>query len=117
MMCHMYPSNRNWSQQNAPGGVVFDLSYSTLQDIVSQPKLFTGGASRFDVSQGILGDCWLVAAIASLTQDKILLSNVCMHVLGSSSIFFRALSQGGALQFTYYGGFGHGCNWLGHIFP
>ena len=38
--------------------------------------LFTGGASRFDVAQGILGDCWLVAAIASLTQDKILLNKV-----------------------------------------
>ena len=47
-----------------------------LQDICSDPKFYTGGASRFDVSQGILGDCWLVAAIASLTQDKHLLTQV-----------------------------------------
>ena len=52
-----------------------------LQDICRDPKFYTGGASRFDVSQGILGDCWLVAAIASLTQDRILLSKVCCCVL------------------------------------
>ena len=47
-----------------------------LQKIVSKPQLFTGGASRFDVAQGMLGNCWLVAAIASLTQDQILLNKV-----------------------------------------
>ena len=40
---------------------------------MSAPKMYTGGASRFDVEQGMLGDCWLVAAIASLTQDKMML--------------------------------------------
>ena len=44
---------------------------------MSKPQLYTGGASRFDVSQGMLGDCWLVAAIACLTQEKLLLKNVC----------------------------------------
>ena len=43
---------------------------------MKSPKLFTGGADRFDVEQGMLGDCWLVAAIASLTQDKIILKKV-----------------------------------------
>ena len=51
------------------------LSYR-VQDLVKDPQLFTGGASRFDVKQGMLGDCWLVAAIASLTQDQILLRSV-----------------------------------------
>ena len=55
----------------------YSISFSQItQEICSQPKLFTGGASRFDVQQGILGDCWLVAAIASLTQDKILFNKV-----------------------------------------
>ena len=38
--------------------------------------MFVGGADRLDVKQGILGDCWLLAAMASLCSDKILLSQV-----------------------------------------
>lgn len=39
-------------------------------DITDDPKLFIGGASRFDVKQGELGDCWLLAAVANLTLSK-----------------------------------------------
>ena len=46
------------------------------QDICRDPKLFVGGGSRFDVKQGILGDCWLLAAIASLAEDNVLLRKV-----------------------------------------
>ncbi|XP_064623461.1 calpain-9-like isoform X2 [Lineus longissimus] len=41
-----------------------------------KPELFVGGASRFDVQQGILGDCWLLAAVASLSLHKELLHQV-----------------------------------------
>merc|ERR1712015_313894 len=30
-------------------------------ELVENPKLFVEGASRFDVQQGELGDCWLLA--------------------------------------------------------
>lgn len=38
-------------------------------EIAEQPQFFVEGYSRFDVQQGELGDCWLLAATASLTQD------------------------------------------------
>ncbi|XP_025836402.1 calpain-B [Agrilus planipennis] len=36
-------------------------------EIVDNPQLFVEGYSRFDVQQGELGDCWLLAAVANIT--------------------------------------------------
>ncbi|XP_038217048.1 calpain-B isoform X4 [Zerene cesonia] len=36
-------------------------------EICDEPQLFVEGYSRFDVQQGELGDCWLLAAVANLT--------------------------------------------------
>ncbi|KAJ8678899.1 hypothetical protein QAD02_014686 [Eretmocerus hayati] len=36
-------------------------------EIADNPQLFVEGYSRFDVQQGELGDCWLLAAVANLT--------------------------------------------------
>ncbi|XP_070577667.1 calpain-3-like isoform X2 [Ptychodera flava] len=45
-------------------------------EIVSDPQLFVGGASRFDIAQGELGDCWFLAAIASLSMHEKLMYRV-----------------------------------------
>ncbi|XP_066591827.1 calpain-A isoform X2 [Prorops nasuta] len=37
-------------------------------EIADNPQLFVEGFSRFDVQQGELGDCWLLAAVANLTM-------------------------------------------------
>ena len=37
---------------------------------VEDPSLMEGGGDRFDINQGELGDCWLLAAMANLTMDK-----------------------------------------------
>lgn len=40
------------------------------------PYFFVDGYSRFDIQQGELGDCWLLAAAATLTQDPNLFAKV-----------------------------------------
>lgn len=45
-------------------------------ELVKDAKFVVGGASRFDVAQGELGDCWLLAAVASLSMNSELFNKV-----------------------------------------
>jgi len=45
-------------------------------EMAQEPRLMEGGADRFDINQGELGDCWLLAATANLTMNKKVRSRV-----------------------------------------
>lgn len=54
-----------WKRPGVFFFIVFKVFY--LKEIINDPQLIVGKQSRFDVVQGALGDCWLLAATATLT--------------------------------------------------
>lgn len=58
-------------------------------EICDDPQFFVEGYSRFDVQQGELGDCWLLAAAANLTQDP--------------KLFFRVVCDDNSFEEEYAG--------------
>ncbi|GCC34372.1 hypothetical protein chiPu_0012845 [Chiloscyllium punctatum] len=53
-----------------------DVEWKRPTDLCADPKFIVGEASRTDICQGALGDCWLLAAIASLTLNHEVLCKV-----------------------------------------
>ncbi|XP_044261041.1 calpain-A-like [Tribolium madens] len=46
------------------------------REICKNPKFIVDGATRFDINQGQLGDCWFLASIANLTTNPKIFSMV-----------------------------------------
>ncbi|XP_040841676.1 calpain-2 catalytic subunit [Ochotona curzoniae] len=52
------------------------IEWKRPTELCGDPQFIVGGATRTDICQGALGDCWLLAAIASLTLNEEVLARV-----------------------------------------
>ncbi|KAJ6666873.1 hypothetical protein lerEdw1_018875 [Lerista edwardsae] len=52
------------------------LTWKRPTDILGNPSLIVDGVSRFDITQGDIGDCWVLAALGSLTLQPRFLKNM-----------------------------------------
>ncbi|KAI7811089.1 calpain-9 [Triplophysa rosa] len=59
--------------------VPVNFEWKRPKEICKDPQFIAGGATRTDICQGQLGDCWLLAAIASLTMYDDTLKRVVPH--------------------------------------
>lgn len=72
------------------------IAWILLQEIADSPQLFIEGYSRFDVQQGELGDCWLLAAIANLTLHP----NLFFQIVPEDQSFEE--NYAGIFHFRYF---------------
>ena len=53
-----------------------NIAWKRASELVHDPKFIVNGATRFDINQGKLGNCWVLASIANLTMKKKLFAKV-----------------------------------------
>lgn len=54
------------------------MSVKRVEDIFDEPQFFVDGATATDVRQGKEGDCWLMAALCTLSNKPQLIDRVCV---------------------------------------
>ncbi|CAL8110373.1 unnamed protein product [Orchesella dallaii] len=90
-----FPANKSSLGPDFPGKPVqWKRPYEFLGE---PPKFFVGGASRFDVRQGELGNCWLLAAVANLTLNAQL-----FHLIVPEDNAFTTDKYTGSFHFRFW---------------
>ncbi|KFO56700.1 Calpain-13, partial [Corvus brachyrhynchos] len=59
-----------------PEEKLWQIQWKRPTELQRNPHLIMDGVSRFDIIQGDIGDCWMLAALGSLTLRKQFLENV-----------------------------------------
>lgn len=62
------PNNSSLYFKKPPG---FKVVWKRAKELCEDPQLLVDGASRLDIQQGSLGDCWVLAAFGSLLSSPL----------------------------------------------
>ncbi|KAI5778455.1 hypothetical protein EDC01DRAFT_345403 [Geopyxis carbonaria] len=69
----------------------FPQRVARVEDLFENPKFFQDGAQAGDITQGCVGDCWFLAAIATVTNVEGLVEKLCVardEVVGAYGFVF-----------------------------
>ncbi|KAM4693044.1 calpain-1 catalytic subunit-like [Discoglossus pictus] len=72
-------SSLGYKEFGPESNTIKGVEWKRPSEIIDNPQFIVEGATRKDICQGQLSDCWLLCAIASLTMNEDLLHRVVPH--------------------------------------